>query len=149
MTVICVLASAPLVACTRPSERTSPPPGGNGTSTIHDDVKGVAKATEKVAKDVGHATSDLAEQAGKDLDEARNKAGVSGQDAWITTKVKSELVKEGFDPLHVHVDTDSKVVTLSGTVESSAKAEGAVNAARVVTGVVDVKNHLFVAPSAR
>jgi osmotically-inducible protein OsmY len=106
----------------------------------------VAKATEKAAKDVGHATSDLAEKAGKGLEDATNKAGVTGQDAWITTKVKSELASKGFDPLHVHVDTDAKAVTLSGTVESGARAEEAVGLAKAITGVVAVKNHLFVKP---
>jgi hypothetical protein len=143
----CVVALAPLVACTRDSERSAPPPPGS--SPIDDDVRGVAKATEKTAKDIGHATSELADKAGKGLDEATNRAGAKGQDAWITTKVKSELAREGFDPLHVHVDTDEKVVTLSGTVESAAKAQSAVNLARAVTGVLAVKDHLFVKPAAR
>jgi hyperosmotically inducible protein len=139
-----LVASAPLVACTRASESSAPPPAGSAGSTIDDDVKGIAKATEKAAKDVGHATSDLAEKAGKGLEDATSKAGVSGQDAWITTRVKSELASQGFDPLHVHVDTDNRVVTLSGTVESGTKAQGAVSVAKAITGVVTVKNHLFV-----
>jgi hyperosmotically inducible protein len=139
------VAWAPLVACTRDSERSAP----RGSTTIDDDVRGVAKATEKTAKDIGHATAELADKAGKGLDDATNQAGAKGQDAWITTKVKSELAREGFDPLHVHVDTDAKVVTLSGTVESAAKAQGAVNLAKAVTGVVAVKDHLFVKPTAR
>lgn len=140
----CLVASGPLTACTRAPDRSAPPPAGSPERTIDDDVKGVAKATEKTAKDVGHATSDLAEKAGKGLEDATSRAGVSGQDAWITTKVKSELASKGFDPLRVHVDTDSKTVTLSGTVESGTKAQEAVSLARAITGVVAVKNHLFV-----
>jgi osmotically-inducible protein OsmY len=144
-----LLASASLVACTRaPESSAPPPPSGSAGSPVEDDVKGVAKATEKAAKDVGHATADLADKAGKGLQDATNKAGVSGQDAWLTTKVKSQLASEGFDPLRVHVDTDGKVVTLSGTVESTTKAQKAVSVAKAIEGVVAVKNHLFVKPAA-
>ena len=143
----CLVASAPLVSCARRPESAPPPPGRRADGTLDDDVKGVAKATEKAAKDVGRATSDLAEKAGKRLEDATSQAGVTGQDAWITTKVKSELARAGFDPLHVHVDTDSKVVTLSGTVESRGKAAGAEDTARAVAGVVAVRNHLFVKPA--
>jgi hypothetical protein len=141
---VCVMTSASLVACTRASESAAPRPAG---SPVDDDVQGVAKATEKTAKDIGHATADLGDKAQKGLEDVTSKAGASGQDAWITTKVKSELASEGFDPLRVHVDTDTKTVTLSGTVDSSARAEKAVHLAQAVTGVVAVKNHLFVKPA--
>jgi len=141
-----LLASVLLVACTRASESPAPPPADSAARRVDEDVKGVALATEKAAKDVGHATAELAEKAGKGLGDATNKAGAGGQDAWITTKVKSQLASEGFDPLHVHVDKDAKVVTLSGTVDSAKKAEQAVSVARTIEGVAAVKNHLFVKP---
>lgn len=112
-------------------------------------MKGVAKTTEKTARDIGHAAADLADKAGSGLENATDKAGAGGQDAWITTKVKSALTAEGLDPLHVHVDTDGKVVTLSGSVDSAAKREKAVGLASRVTGVVSVKDHLFVKPDER
>jgi hyperosmotically inducible protein len=112
--------------------------GGTPGAAVTDDLKGVAKQTEKTAKDIGHATAQLAD-----------KAGADGQDAWITTKVKSALTGQGVDPLHVHVDTSGKVVTLSGTVPSAAERDKAVNAARTVTEVVEVKDHLFVQPNGR
>jgi osmotically-inducible protein OsmY len=122
-----LIASAPLLACTRHSE-----------GTVGDDVKGVGKATEKTAKDIG-----------KNLEDATNKAGQDAQDGWITTKVKSELTSVGLDPLHVHVDTDGKVVTLSGTVDSAAEARKAVSAANAVKGVLRVQDHIFVKPAQR
>jgi hypothetical protein len=124
-------ALASVVGCTRANETSTPKPGGSAGSPVRDDLKDVGKATEKAAKDIGHA------------------AGVGGEDAWITTKVKSELTSDGFDPLHVHVDTDGKVVTLSGTVESASEAHRAVRVAKAVSGVVDVKDHLFVKPADR
>ncbi|HEX4406420.1 MAG TPA: BON domain-containing protein [Polyangia bacterium] len=128
------------VGCTRASE--SPAPVQRDESAVgqdvKQDVKGVARATQKAAQDLGHATVDLA-----------NKAGVGGQDAWITTKVKGALTSGGIDPTHVHVDTADKVVTLSGSVASSADAQRAVAAAKAVEGVAAVKDHLFIEPTQR
>ncbi|HSZ81319.1 MAG TPA: BON domain-containing protein [Polyangia bacterium] len=141
------MAAASLVACTRAPE-SAPRATGSAGGTVDDDVNGVAKATAKAAKDIGQATVDLGQKAGKGLEDVTSKAGVSGQDAWITTKVKSELASDGFDPVSVHVDTDSKAVTLSGTVESATKARRAVDVAKAVKGVVAVNNHLYVKPAA-
>jgi osmotically-inducible protein OsmY len=136
-------------ACTRTSDR--PAPGGTGTTgdVVRDDMRGVAKTTEKTAKDIGHAAADLADKAGNGLEDATNKAGAGGQDAWITTKVKGALTSAGLDPLHLHVDTDAKVVTLSGSVDSPANRDKALSVARGVTGVLDVKDHLFLKPAER
>jgi len=107
----------------------------------------VAGTTEKAAKDIGHAAAGAVEKAGQGVSEAGDKVGAGSQDAWITTKVKSELASKGFDPLRVHVDTDGKVVTLSGTVDSVAEREKAVALARGVKDVASVTDHLFVGPA--
>lgn len=135
------LLLAASVGCKRAPEA---PSAGSTGSAVRDDVKDVAKTTEKTAKDIGHAAAELADKAGNGLEDATNKAGAGSQDAWITTKVKSALTSEGLDPLHVHVDTDAKVVTLSGSVDSAAKRETALRVARSVTGVAAVKDHLFI-----
>ena len=147
MAAACLLATASQVACTRAPERTPSGSAGNAGSTVGEDVQGVAKASEKAAKDIGQATVDLGDKARRGLEDATNKAGGGGQEAWITTKVKSELTRLGLDPLHLHVDTDGKIVTLSGTVESTADARKAVSAAKAVNGVLGVRDHLFVAPA--
>jgi hyperosmotically inducible periplasmic protein len=144
----CLVGSASL-GCTRGSERPAPGAAGSPGSVVRDDMKGVARTTEKTAKDIGHAAADLADKAGNGLEDATNKAGAGSQDAWITTKVKSALTTEGLDPLHVHVDTEAKVVTLSGSVDSAAKKETALSVARRITGVLGVKDHLFVKPDER
>jgi len=146
---VCMIASAPVVACTRTSESGAAGSAGRGGSAVGDDVKGVARSTEKTAKDIGHAAVDLGDKARKGLEDATDNAGASGQDAWITTKVKGEVTRVGLDPLHVHVDTDGKVVTLSGTVESASDARKAVSAASAVKGVLGVRDHLFVKPGQR
>jgi osmotically-inducible protein OsmY len=127
-----ILLLTTLPACQRAPEEKA----RSSENTVREDMKDVARTTEKAAKDLGHATV-----------EATNRAGAGSQDAWITTKVKSELASKGFDPLRVHVDTDGKVVTLSGTVESAAQREKAVALARAVKDVASVTDHLFVGPS--
>jgi hypothetical protein len=148
----CLMASASFASCTRSRETSPPgPTGSTGSagSTVGEDVKGLAKDTEKTAKDIGRATGDLADKAGKRIEKVANDTGAGSEDAWITTKVKSELTTHGFDPLHVHVDTAGKVVTLSGTVETAADTRKAVDLAKAVKGVVGVQDHLFVKPNRR
>jgi osmotically-inducible protein OsmY len=130
----CLLAFGSLAACKRDSESPTAPAGRAG-SAVGEDVKNVGKATEQAAKDIGHATTEFADKG--------------GMDAWITTKVKAALTSVGLDPLHVHVDTDGKVVTLSGAVDSAADEEKAVSVAKAVKGVASVQNHLSVKPAAR
>jgi osmotically-inducible protein OsmY len=134
----CLLASTSLVVCKRASGDASRGSTGHEERSVGDDVKGVGKATEKTAKDIGHS-----------LENATNKAGADAQDGWITAKVKTELTSAGLDPLHLHVDTDHQVVTLSGTVDSTAEAHKAMSAARAVKGVLSVQDHLFVKPGQR
>jgi hypothetical protein len=133
-----LLASASLAACTRTSDGATPGAREGTGAAVRDDMKALGKATEKAAKDIGQATSELAD-----------KAGAHGDDAWITAKVKGELTRRGFDPLHVHVDTTAKVVTLSGAVETAAQRQVAVDLAKAVTGVAGVEDHLFVGPARR
>jgi osmotically-inducible protein OsmY len=147
MSEVCIAAAilglTTLPACKRaPEER----PHASGQA-VRDDVKDVARTTEKAAKDIGHAAVGAVEKAGQAVSGAGDKVGAGSQDAWITTKVKSELASKGLDPLRVHVDTDGKVVTLSGTVDSTAERDKAVALARAVKDVASVTDHLFVGPA--
>lgn len=133
----CALAFTALQACKQEPARPT-------DDTVREDVKDVAKATKKAAKDFGNATVEAADKAGQGLAEATSEVGATGKDAWITTKVKSELASNGFDPLRLHVDTHAKIVTLSGTVDAAAQREKAVELARGVKDVASVVDHLFV-----
>ena len=142
------IAGAFLLLATLPAcERAPEEKARSSDNAVHEDIKDVARTTEKAAKDIGHAAVGAADKAGQGIGEAADKAGAGSEDAWITTKVKSELSSKGLDPLRVHVDTDGKVVTLSGTVASPADREKAVGLARSVKGVASVTDHLFVGPA--
>ena len=60
-------------------------------------------------------------------------------DAWITTKVKTELgTTKGVTATDINVTTNDGVVTLTGNVESSMEKNHAVRVARQIKGVKSV-----------
>jgi hyperosmotically inducible protein len=62
-------------------------------------------------------------------------------DSWITTKVKSAILAEpSLKVTQINVETYKGVVQLSGFVDSAEAARKAVEVARSVKGVSDVKN---------
>jgi hyperosmotically inducible protein len=73
--------------------------------------------------------------------------GETVDDATITARVKTALLN---DPqvggLKIDVDTTKGVVTMSGIVKSPAEADRAVQLARQIDGVRDVKSTLQVGP---
>ena len=70
-------------------------------------------------------------------------------DAGITTAVKSKLIADDMVKAYkVDVDTQKKVVTLSGEVDTQAQREHAVLIARNTNGVADVIDQLRVTPAA-
>ena len=73
----------------------------------------------------------------------------SQSDAGITTAVKSKLAADDMVKAYqVDVDTQNKVVTLSGDVETSAQRDHAVMIARNTDGVSEVIDRLRVNPTA-
>jgi hyperosmotically inducible protein len=66
-------------------------------------------------------------------------------DSGVTVKVKSKLAADSsVSANEIDVTTEDKVVTLSGTVDSEAERERAVELARETKGVIDVRNQLLV-----
>jgi hyperosmotically inducible protein len=72
-------------------------------------------------------------------------AGQHVSDATITAKVKTAFaVDKTVKARDINVDTREGVVTLNGTVSSSAEKDRAISIARNTSGVVDVKDNLKV-----
>ncbi len=66
-------------------------------------------------------------------------------DSVITTKVKSQIVKEeGFSGFQISVETHKGVVQLSGFVDKAEQISKATELAKSVEGVKSVKNSLLV-----
>jgi len=65
-----------------------------------------------------------------------------GSDAWITSKVKTNLCAErgASTCADINVETQNGVVQLSGFANNQAEINGAVETARKTTGVRSVRN---------
>jgi len=73
------------------------------------------------------------------------KTGAYVDDAWITSKVKSEMVaNKSVHARDINVTTTQGVVTLSGTAETWDEANKAVEIAHGVKGVKQVENDIHV-----
>ena len=102
----------------------------------------------KDAADVAQTGIDCSAMTGSDKGscEARSKTELAKDavaDTVITTKVKTELMAEpALKSLDVKVETNNGAVVLSGFVPSQAEADKAVDVARNVKGVSDVKSSL-------
>ena len=77
--------------------------------------------------------------------QGRETAGEYVDDAAITAKIKSELIRDDQLPAsQIKVETMQQVVQLSGFVDSSIQKTKAANVARNTKGVKDVKNDIIV-----
>ena len=88
---------------------------------------------------------DTADRAGDKTAATGTKARVAASDTAITAKVKAGLIKEAkLDALGIHVETEKGTVMLSGFVNSKADADKALEVAKGVNGVGNVKSALQV-----
>lgn len=97
------------------------------------------------AERAGNAVGNTAEKA-KDVavDTARSTGNVIA-DSVITTKIKADMARNpDIKAMDVHVETVKGVVMLSGFVKSQTEADKAVQVARSVEGVAEVKSALKV-----
>ena len=117
----------------------------SGTDKAIDATKQAGEKTAEVTKDVAVATKDVAVATAKKTKEVVSTTGEVITDGWITTRVSAKFVDE---PLlkdsNINVDTNDHVVTLKGTVMSSAGKTRAEAIAKGNEGVKRVVNQLVV-----
>lgn len=81
----------------------------------------------------------LAAQQAEPTGDHSSTTGAAVSDAWITTKVKSELATtKGIKSMDVQVKTVDGVVTLIGVLPTKLAVEKAVTVTKSVKGVKDV-----------
>lgn len=91
------------------------------------------------------AQSTTSASIGQKIDSSVNQVGNFMDDSAITARVKAALIdQESIKSTDITVDTDNKVVTLSGFVKSQNEAELAVIVAGNVEGVSSVSDKLHV-----
>ena len=132
--------------------------GGSERSTCLDDAKssrmtalaevksGTSTSSGHMAATKSEAMQDQSTAATTPMADSKSgSAKVAIADTVITTKVKADLIKDpDLKAMDVHVETVKGVVMLSGFVPSEAEAAKAVELARGVAGVSDVKSTLKV-----
>jgi osmotically-inducible protein OsmY len=73
------------------------------------------------------------------VDGTLDDAGDGIDDAWITTKVKTQLLAdEAVKGTDISVETNANVVTLTGTAETAAARAAAIEIAKTTSGVKNV-----------
>jgi osmotically-inducible protein OsmY len=108
----------------------------------HDEAKSGVKGT---AGTVADKTKEGAEKVGEKTKEGLSKTGEVITDAWITGRISSKFVNEALlHDSHIDVDTKDHVVTLNGTVLTSAGRRRAVAIAKEVEGVHRVVDKLTI-----
>lgn len=90
------------------------------------------------------------EERGNAVEQTTADATEQVGDAWITTKVKADLLAtKDVSGTAIDVDTKNGVVTLSGTLATRAEVDKAISVAKGIRGVTSVKSKLKVGPPAK
>ena len=88
---------------------------------------------------------DMAREARERAAKSSESIGSSLDDAWIHTKIRSQLFGEGeFPGGSLNVDVNNNVVTLRGTVATKADGTKAEQIATDTDGVKSVRNQLVI-----
>ena len=130
----------------REEQNTASEEAKKDTEEFKDDAKQLG---DEAKKDISEAGDDVADSdVGQDIKEGVNEAGSDVKDAGITTAVKAKFaVDDVVKASAIDVDTENGVVTLNGTVENRQQSSRAVELAKAVDGVKQVRNRLSVTPS--
>jgi osmotically-inducible protein OsmY len=106
--------------------------------------KGV-NATKGAAQTTGEKTKEIAGATAKQTKEVAATTGEAINDSWITTKLKTKFFDETLlKESDIHVETNDRVVTLTGSVASNAAQARAAAIASGTEGVTRVVNQLVV-----
>jgi hyperosmotically inducible protein len=107
----------------------------------------VGEKTEAGAEKTKDAIVKSAKVVGEKTKDGLSKTGEVMTDTWITTRVKQRFVTDDLlKDSDISVDTDKHVVTLRGTVTSSAGRTKAGTIAKRTEGVNSVVNRLTIGP---
>ena len=134
VTILAVLAMAPGVLTARGA--TAPQSAGE---TIKKGAEKTKDGVVKGAKIVGNKTKD-----------GVSKTGEVMTDGWLTSRVNARFVNEDtLKDSDINVDTNDHIVTLKGTVMTSAGRARAAVVARQTEGVRRVINNLTIGSKSR
>jgi osmotically-inducible protein OsmY len=136
-------------ACTQKAADEAIDATRDGAATAVDEIRTAGEAVGDATADAAERTADKATEMAGDIamqtDELASTTSEAITDAWITTQVSAKFVDEAlFRGSDIDVDTDNHVVTLKGTVASTAAKNRAAVIAGETQGVNRVVNQLVV-----
>ncbi|WP_051971786.1 BON domain-containing protein [Massilia sp. 9096] len=146
-------AAANAADTTRAAASTAASKTRDAAATATEKTKDVAATAAEKTKEVAQTAVEKTKQAASTVaDKTENSAAVAAPkarvvaaDTAITAKVKAGLVKETrMDSLSIHVETEKGVVMLSGFVNNKDEADKAVQVAKNVDGVANVRSAIQV-----
>ena len=113
------------------------------------DNERAAQDTREAIGTAGEASTEKAREVGAQVGETAAVAANQAKDALangaITAKIKSKMtLDDTVKAMNIDVDTSNGTVTLSGTVETEAQRQRALQLARETNGVRQVVDHLKV-----
>jgi hyperosmotically inducible protein len=110
---------------------------------------GSVAAAVAAALALGACTQEQQQQAKTEGRQATAQASAAVDDAALTTKVKAALLADDqVKGTQINVDSSSGTVRLTGTVDTQAQVQRAVEIAKGVQGVRSVDNNLAASPNA-
>lgn len=125
------LALIAVAAC----NRTSP--------EMQQDADRAAAATKEAGRKAGAALDQAGHEIAQEARKAEKAAEPTAEDLALTAKIKAKLAADpNVSALHIDVDTQEKVVTLSGRVSTPSERDQAVSIARNTSGVKAVLDRL-------
>ena len=123
--------------------------GSACTPKAEDRAKEVTQEVQDKAKEIAEEAKDKTKEiAGEVVDKSKEVLSATGEaisDGWITTKIKAKFADEKIlKDSKIDVDTNNRVVTLKGTVGSTAAKARARTIAGGTEGVGRVADDLVV-----
>jgi hyperosmotically inducible protein len=110
---------------------------------------GSVAAAVAAALALGACTQEQQQQAKTEGRQATSQASAAVDDAALTTKVKAALLADDqVKGTQINVDSSGGKVRLTGTVDTQAQVQRAVEIAKGVQGVQSVDNNLAASPNA-
>lgn len=116
-----------------------------GVTRVENNLKSRENATA-AAKDTANTVADASKKGAKATKNAVSKTGEVITDEWIVTRIRTNVANdEALTGSDIKVDVKDNVVTLTGTVPTTAARTKALTVAREVEGVKRVVNNLKIA----
>ena len=110
--------------------------------TVRDSVNSVARETKDTVRE---ARNEIREHASEGVHNAVNRTEEAVASAAVTSKIKAKMALDDVvKASNINVDTEGRVVTLTGTVASKDEQRRALRIATETAGVTKVVNHLKV-----